>query len=581
MGACLGAHLGATIAALATPGRAAEWEVQGAQVRLDTTLTFGTVFRVERPDPSVIGVANGGRLPTLNVDNGNLNYRRGGLVAAPLSGVSELEVQRGGFGVLVTGEYWLDPRNLTRGSTDRTPLSGGAVDLVGRGGRLLNAYAYGRAEPMPGMPVDVRLGAVALNWGEASLIPNGISVVSPYDLTRLHAPGAALREALLPVPMVNATLRLAPGLSLEGFVQFKSETDVFDPAGTYFSGSDLVGEGAASLILGSTPPVRDVPPFLPGTAVPRGRDRGPRDLGQYGLALRWSPAGWDGTELGLFWLQYNSRLPLLSINTGVVPPFAPPALAGVLYPASSRYFSDYPNDTKLLGVTVSTRLPGNVTLRAEASWRFGQPLQVDFAELGFAALSPLSPVYASDQAGNYGFGQTIQGWRRYGVGTAIANLSRTVPGMLGADQLVLLYEAGLTAVPDLPGRDRLRFAGGGSYTSGNPLFTAIGAQPYTSTKGFTSRLSGGHRLVAQLDFFNLIGSVTISPRVAYAQDLAGNTPLPLGTFVGGRQAVSVGVTARWLSSFAAGIEYVSYSGAGSANLLRDRDYVASYLRASF
>lgn len=566
----------------ATRAGAVEWSSGNTQIWLDTSLTVAALFGVQAVDPSIVGVANGGRLPTLNVDDGNLNYRRRGLIAAPLSGFSELEVSRGNAGVFFAGAYWFDPRNASRNDTDRTPLSDGARDQIARGFRLLNAYAYGRAQP-GGVPIDVKLGAVALNWGKSALTPNGISIVSPFDLTRLRTPGALIRDALLPVPMLDVTARLAPGVSLEGFVQAGQPRTLFDPVGTFFSTSDLVGVGARSLILGAAPPVTDTPPYLPGTAIPRGRDRDPDRAFQYGLALRWSPEQADGTELGLYWIQYNSRLPTFSLRTGSVPPalLASPALAGIAFAGSSSYASDYPGDIRLAGASISTRLPGELTFRAEASWRFGQPLQVDFSELGFAGLSPFNPVFALSQVGGFGFNQAIQGWRRHDVGTLIASLSRTVANVLGSDQLSLLGEGGLTAIPTLPGQDRLRFAGAGSYTSGNPLFTAIGAQSYTTTKGFASRTSGGYRLVAQLDYYNLIGSVTVSPRLAFSHDVAGITPLPLGTYVRGRKAVSVGVTANWLSRWSAGLEYVSFFGAGSANLLRDRDYVASYLRATF
>jgi hypothetical protein len=88
-------------------------------------------------------------------------------------------------------------------------------------------------------------------------------------------------------------------------------------------------------------------------------------------------------------------------------------------------------------------------------------------------------------------------------------------------------------------------------------------------------------VIAQLDYYNLIGSVTVSPRIAFSQDLAGVTPLPLGTYVGDRKAISLGVNANWQSRWSGGVEYVRYFGAGGANALRDRDYVTLLARWSF
>ncbi|MDO9711921.1 DUF1302 domain-containing protein [Paracraurococcus lichenis] len=567
----------------AGPAGGAEWEVQEGRIRLDTTLLAASVFRVERPDAGLIGIANGGRVPSLNGDDGDLNYRRRGTVSALLRATSELEVQRDGFGILAAGTLYFDALNASRGATDRTPLSNGALDIIGRGGRLLNAYAYGRFD-LADRPIELRAGAIALNWGEAAYIPNGISAIAAYDLPRLVSPNATLREGLLPVPMVNATARLAPGLALEGFVQVASETVLLNPSGSYFSTADTIGAGGRRLFLGYLPPASDLPPYLPGSFVPRGADRGPRDGGQFGFALRWSPGELGSTELGMYYLQLNSRLPVVSFRTGALPAGAalgPPQLAQALYAASSRYFLDYPSDIQLIGLSVSTPLPLDLTLRAEASWRIGQPLQLDPNEMGLAALSPVLPALGTGQLGRYGFGQEVTGYRRQDVGTLIAGLNRTIPAALGADQVQGTLEGGLTAVPDLPGRAALRFAGPGVYTSGDPLFTAIGAQPYTSTKGFASRLSGGYRLILQADYFNAVGPVSLSPYLALAHDLGGVTPAPLATYVRDRKAMTIGVTAGFLSRWAAGVEYTRFFGGGDANLLRDRDYVTALLRTSF
>lgn len=578
----IGAALLALSALWSEPAPAVEWRIGDVDFQLDSTLTAAGIWRLRKPDRAFIGVANGGRAPTLNLDDGNLNYRRRGLVAAPFRGVTTFEASSGGFGVHATASYWGDPRNSSPDATDRTPLSKGAFNLVGRGGRLLDAYAFGNVD-VAGVPITVRVGTIPLNWGEAGFIPNGISVVSPYDVTKIRAPGASLQEALLPVPMVDVTFRLSATLSLEVFTQFAPARNVYDPVGSFYSTSDLIGEGGDRLLLGYLPPVSDVN-LLPGTYVTRGRTRESDRLGQFGLALRYAPEWARNTEIGLYGLNVASRAPLLTFRTGTVAPFAlaVPGLANVVFAQTSSFNNDYPRDVRLVGSSVSTKLFEFITFRAEGSWRFGQPLQLDFSELGFAALSPVAPVFGLGQLGQAGFGQTLQGWRRHDVGTLIASISTVLPGILRADGTTLIYEAGLTAVPDLPGKDRLRYAGPGALTSGSDLFTALGLQPYTTTRGaFATRVSGGHRFVTQLDYYNVFGSTTVSPRLAYAQDLAGVTPLPLGTYSRQRQAISAGLTATWLSNYSAGIEYTRYFGGGLANPLRDRDTVASYIRVSF
>ena len=567
----------------ANQGQAAQWNQDGINVRLDTLLDFTVISRTSPVSRSVIGVANGGTLPTLNLDDGDLNYRHGGVVSALARAVTELEVSTGnGWGVVASGSAYYDLRNANGANTDRTPLSAGAVSRIGQGAQLLSAYGYGRLGSTD-HPVDFKIGEVPLSWGEAVYIANGIGSVSPLDITRLHSPTSTLRDAMLPEPMLSARARLSSSLSVEGFVEQGTETYQLDPAGSYFSVGDFLGAGGSRVFLSAYPPVTDIAPYIPGTYITRGADHGPKDGGQCGLAFHFTPPSAPGTEFGAYYSRTNSRLPVLGFTTGTVPLpvlLGPPAGVGVAYASSSRYFLAYPSNTEMLGVSLATPLPWDVTLRAEASWRIGQPLQIDPSELAFAALTPLAPVYGANQLGSYGFGQTITGFKRYDVVTVIANLSRTIPDIAGADALETTLEAGVVAVPSLPGWDQLRFAGAGAYTSGNPLFTLISAQPYTSTKGFATRMSGGYRAVLQLDYYNAFSGVSVFPHVAVAHDVAGTTPGPLSNFVQDRKALSVGVTFTYLDRWRVGTDFTHFFGAGAANLLRDRDYLTFVTQVS-
>jgi len=56
---------------------------------LNTTISYGTRWRVEDRDPAIIGVANGGTAHSVNGDDGNLNFDRG-LIANIVSRVIDL-----------------------------------------------------------------------------------------------------------------------------------------------------------------------------------------------------------------------------------------------------------------------------------------------------------------------------------------------------------------------------------------------------------------------------------------------------------------------------------------------------------
>jgi len=166
----------------------------------------------------------------------------------------------------------------------------------------------------------------------------------------------------------------------------------------------------------------------------------------------------------------------------------------------------------------------------------------------------------------------------------------------GANQLTLVGEVGLTHVHSMPDKDDLRLEGPGTYTSGNPRqaltaeeaaaegITGAGvhagkeAEP---SKAFADATSWGYRAVAKLDYNNAIGAATLSPRIAWAQDVNGNSPGPGGNFVEDRKAVTFGLGASYLSTWSADLSYTNYFGAGRYNLVNDRDFVAFNVSYSF
>ncbi len=98
-----------------------------------------------------------------------------------------------------------------------------------------------------------------------------------------------------------------------------------EPAGSYFAANDFAVRGGSRVFLGfgafSDQGVDYRPlggPFIENfQGVPRGPTRVASDNGQYGAALKWYlPDFSDGTELGFYFMNYHSKLPLISGRTG-------------------------------------------------------------------------------------------------------------------------------------------------------------------------------------------------------------------------------------------------------------------------
>ena len=156
----------------------------------------------------------------------------------------ELELDYRNFGAFARFNGFIDFEN-ENGRRARTPpgLSEEAKDLAGKDFEILDLYVTGAFEAGDDTPVDVRLGNHVLNWGESTFIQNGVNVVNPFDVTKLRTPGAELRDALEPVPLVSASVAPTAALSLEGFYQLDWKKTEIDPPGTYFSTNDYVGAG--------------------------------------------------------------------------------------------------------------------------------------------------------------------------------------------------------------------------------------------------------------------------------------------------------------------------------------------------
>ncbi|MDH3638216.1 MAG: DUF1302 domain-containing protein [Gammaproteobacteria bacterium] len=595
------------IVVIPLPAAAVQFATGEVSGSIDTTLSYGTTWRVQDQDKDLLGIAattlpNGSRPPgslggrafSVNGDDGNLNYDTG-LVSNVLKVVSELELNHSsGFGAFVRGRAFYDFENED-GDREKIDLTDPALDLVGSDIEFLDAYVYVQSD-VGRHPVELRVGDQVVSWGESTFIQNGINVINPIDVAAIRVPGAELREALLPEGMVWGSLGINENQSLEVFYQYDWSDTEPDPSGSYFSTNDFATDGGQRLMLGFGQ-VPDIIPAGPrtsvalglapiGAVVPRGPTGRPSDSGQGGIAYRALIPRLADTEIGVYYINYHSRLPIISARTGT--------LAGLSqgdYVGSARYFTEYPEDIKLYGLSFNTALgTGGWALQGELSYKEDAPLQVDDVELLFAALSPLAIAEAQAGApgagtlfaqnnqvapGGVGFETVIPGFIERDIVQAQLTASNVFANVAGANQLALIGEVGVTHVRDMPSQDELRLEVPGTYTSGNPLFTAAGVQPATeSRENFADATSWGYQVRARLEYNNAIGPVTLLPALAFRHDVNGNTPGPGGNFLEDRKAVTITLGANYQNTITAEISYTNFSGAGRLNLINDRDFIS-------
>ena len=538
-----------------------------------------------------------------NRDDGNLKYDKHDLVSNAAKITSELALNWRDSGAFARATYFYDFENAGRDDLSET-----AQDLIGERFRLLDAFVFHNFSYGEAGQGSVRLGRQVVSWGEGTFIQNGINVVNPVDLSALRVAGAELKEAFLPVDSLWASFSLSDNLSLEALYLFEFEEIEVDASGTYFSANDFASPGGNYVMLnfGTVPqPVNNpdlfysvcqsgpagflnsdtgLPPALVGAgcaaAFPRAANNNAKDSGQYGAALRYFSDALNGTEFGLYYLKYHSRVPVLSgiavTNTNA---------------NSGRYFLEYPEGIDLYGLSWNSSLPGGVAFQGEISYRDNMPLQIDDVELLFAGLSPLNAVIPQpylrfvSQLGNYAPGAYVQGWERHEVSQLQSTFTKAFgPGnFLGAEQIALVGEVGATNVWDLPDQSVLRYEGEGTDTGCGPdIDSGGGRNPDQQCGGFPTSFSWGYRLAMRVDYNNVFGgSFNLSPRIAFNHDVNGITPGPGGNFLEGRKSATVGVEAVYQNEWSFDLSYTLFTGAKPYNQIHDRDFVSFAAKYSF
>jgi len=259
-----------------------------------------------------------------------------------------------------------------------------------------------------------------------------------------------------------------------------------------------------------------------------------------------------------------------------------------VYANSANWFTAYPEDIKLYGVSWNATLgTSGIAFQGEVSYRQDQPYQMDDVEVLFAALSPISPYLAATNQvapGGVGFSEVIEGYRLLDSSQLQFTLTKIFSNFLGADQGVILGEFGFNKVFDMPEKDVLRFEGPGTYTSGNPLNTTIGAhvgKEWERPEHFADDFSWGYRLAGRLTYNNVFGAWSLIPRFAWQHDVDGVTPGPGGSFIDGRMAFTIGIQTTYQNAWQVDLSYTNYSGASRYNLINDRDFIGGFIKYSF
>ena len=512
------------------------------RITWNNTFKYSTAYRMKDADPALTTSSfnpSANDMFTFNQNDGDLNFKKKGLISSRLDWLSESDIGTRNYGARVSGAYWYDLVYNRGNHNDGSVLDSSAVlsgrpsnefnpdtrDQHGKQGEILDAFVYAKGgDEHPG---TIRAGRHTLVYGETLFMgANGIAYAQgPTDLVKLLAvPGTPFKEILLPVNQISGTVQVSSNVSVGAYYQLEWRPTRIPGVGSYNSDFNGAGVGIDGILLGG--------PVAIGID-----DLKPKDSGQGGIQVKFTPEN-SGVEYGFYAAQYNDKGPQLYVDL-----------------ASGTWQQQYAEGIKTYGASASGVLLGaNVAL--EVSERRNTPLVND-------------PVFAFIPADNSN--------PLFGIGnTAHANLSAlyVMPTNSLFDGGVWLAELGWNRALSC-------------------TLNCSNVDPNT-TRDATSM-----RAIFAPDYYQVMDGLDISIPVGLGYGLSGRSRAVF-KFNGGVEHggdLSIGVNGTYQQVWKGGVNYVHYLGSATPFLipdpatgnpmlsygqsLADRDNISLYIKRSF
>jgi hypothetical protein len=278
-----------------------------------------------------------------------------------------------------------------------------------------------------------------------------------------------------------------------------------------------------------------------------------------------------------------------------------------------RPFLDYPEDIHMFGLDFTTQL-GSWSLAGEYVFQPNFPLQVSAVDVSFAGLQPALPaddltmvvarvpgarnatpdfLQTRFRGETVTAGQRIRGYERQKLHQLGLTGLRVFSGSnrVGADQIILLAELGMTYIQDMPSLSELQFEGGGpNCTHFSPGADGTGADapdtrrfnPTQSTRCFADDFSTGYRLFIRPAYNNLVFGWSFEPIIGFFHDFYGTAPFPAQNFAEDRMEVLLGTDIQFAQGLRAQLLYQGFFGSGDrVSLVQDRDNFSFAIEYNF
>ncbi|MCU6498986.1 DUF1302 domain-containing protein [Rugamonas sp. A1-17] len=556
--------LALAVAAALPAAHAYEFETANPELKIswNNTFKYSGAYRLKDADARLLAGGYPASGPAdftgYNIDDGNQNFRRKGIVSSRVDWLSEFDAGTRNLGMRISAAAWYDA-SYNR-SNDNASYASNAATLTGKAGNeftdgtrllhgrnaeLLDAFVFAKGS-LGELPGTVRVGRHTLQYGESLFFgANGIAnAQGPVDLVKLlSVPGAQFKEILRPVNQVSGQLQVLPNVSIGGYYQFEWRPTQIPGVGSYLSSYDAAGAGSSAFLV--APANSGAPAFYTQP------DMKAKNSGQGGVQVKFTPAGSD-VEYGFYAARYHDKTPYFYL--GFAPGFPPGA------PSTVR--AVYAEGIRTFGASASTVLLG-ANVAAEVSVRRNTPLVSDPTP---NFLSRAGAGVFADNSGN----------PAYAVGnTAHVNLSAiyvmpTNPFFQGASLLGELAWNRATSV------------------------TWQGSLDPNTTRDATSA-----RMIFEPSYYQVIDGLDLSVPIGIGYNIDGRSRAVFN-FNGGSSHggdFNIGVNATYHQDWKFGISYVRFLGGSGtflknnpatntpilsyAQSLADRDYISFNIKRAF
>jgi len=502
----------------------------------DTDITYGISMRTEDAATANLGASYGNRL----------FKDKGDIFSNSIRGSSTLALDYKNVGMLLRGNYFYDAKY------DSQKLASDAKDKLVSDITLTDAFVYGYFGDDE--QFNVRLGQQVISWGENTFIQGSLNDINTVDVNKLRQPGLALKDAFVGTNALYVSWNSDSNWTVEGFYLFDFDKIELDPAGSFYSTLDAIGEGGGyddggnGVIDGACISYDGIPCDLGAT---RAKDDEPTS-GQYGIAVRkFMPELFNGTEFAVYYQKLHDHVPMISSYYG-----------------TGKFFLEYVEDIERFGISFNTNV-ASWAIGGEYSLRKDAPIQLTSPFLTTFGL----PV--GECAAGCALGQKSSSYEEIDRHQVQLTFQRIwgVSHTLGANDNSTLIEVAYGWIDGLPKNESIGF---GAQKLFNPHVT----------EDF-----GGFQVLQTLTYnAALFNVVNVLPFVAYKYDVAGVSNEIAPIFIEDRQALTLGVNFSYGSdTITGGVSWTSFfgkdddlnQGGGRINDSTDRDFVQANVSYSF